>query len=236
MGLAGRPGEGLEDVPRVHQVLEHGTGRGGAVDWREQRQEGRPVPCERPERLAEGLMLRPGLAGETGRVGGEEGERMVAVVLVLRQVEVDSPDEVPDGVLGLQIGLDASPMVADLLAEERFELRPPGPEPGRIHVLAAGQRRRLAGEPVELVRWGRDVHLGAPLLDVAEAAESGDEEPREVPEECQRGRKPGGDLDGAEVKEPGGRPAGEGGRDRPRRPRVERGGVRAFEEAEPSRA
>jgi hypothetical protein len=220
--LAGRPGQRLEDVSRVHQVLEHGAGRGGAIDRSEQGQQRRPVPGERPERLAEGLMLRPGLAGEAGRVGREEAEGMVAVVLVLRQVKVDSPDEVPDGVLGLQVGLDAPPMVADLLAEERLELRPPGLEPGHIHVLAPGERRRLSGEPVELPERGRNVHLGAPLLDVAEAAEPGDEEPREVPEESQRRRKPGRDLDGTEVKEPGGWPADEGGRDRRGRPRIER--------------
>jgi hypothetical protein len=133
---------------------------------------------------------------------------------VLGQVEVDAPDEVPDGVLGLQVSLDASPMAANRFAEECVELRPPGPEPGRIHVLAAGQRRHFAGKPVELAWRGRDVHLSAPLLDVADTAEPGHEEPREVPEESQRGGEPGGDFDGPEVKEPGGRPAGEGGRDR----------------------
>ena len=126
-------------------------------------------------------------------------------------------------------------MAANRFAEECVELRPPGPEPGRIHVLAAGQRRHFAGKPVELAWRGRDVHLSAPLLDVADTAEPGHEEPREVPEESQRGGEPGGDFDGPEVKEPGGRPAGKGGHDRLGRPRAERRGVRAFEETEPPR-
>jgi hypothetical protein len=160
---------------------------------------------------------------------------MVAVVLVLRQVEIDAPDEVPDGVLGLQIGLDASRVAADLLTEERLEVGPPLLETGRIDVLGSRQRRDLAGELLEGVRGDRDVDLGSPLLEIADGAEPGDEEPCEVPEESQCRRKRGGDLDGAEVKEPGGRSADEGGRDRLSRPRVERWRVRALEEAEPSR-
>ena len=81
MGFTGRPGERLEDVPRVHQVLQQGAVGGGAVDRGEQGWERRPIPREGAERLTEGLMLRPGLAGEPGRVGREEGEGMVAVVL-----------------------------------------------------------------------------------------------------------------------------------------------------------
>ncbi len=235
VGLARRPGQGLEDVSRVHQLLEERAARGGAVDGSEQGQERRPVPGKVPERLAEGLMLRPGLAREPGRVGGEKGEWMVAVVLVLRQVEVHAPDEVPDRVLCPEVGLDASRVAADLVAEECLELRPPRREPGDVDVLGAGQRRRLAREPVQLAgRRDGDVHLCASLLDVADAAEPGDEEPREVPEESQRGRKLGRDLDGAQVKEPGGRPAGEGRHDCGGRRRIERRLVWALDNAEPS--
>jgi hypothetical protein len=37
---------------------------------------------------------------------------MVGVLLVLRQVEVDPPDEVPDGVPGLEVRLDAALVAA----------------------------------------------------------------------------------------------------------------------------
>ena len=155
--------------------------------------------------------------------------------LVLRQVEIDSPDEIPDGVLGLEVRLDASPVTADLLAEERLEIRPPRLEASRVDVLGSGQRRRFAGEPVEHARRDRDIDLGSLLLEVADGTEPGDEESREVPEESQRRRKLGGHLDGAKMKQPGSRSAGEGGRDRLGRPGVERWGVRVFEKPEPSR-
>ena len=235
VGLARRPGERLEDVSGVHQVLEQGAAGRGAADGGEERQERRPVAGKGAERLAEGLMLRAGPAREPGRVGGEKREGMIAVLLVLRQVEVDASDEVPDGVPGLEVRLDAALVAADLLSEERLELLPPRLEPLRIDVLGSGQGRGLAREPVDHPRRDRDLHLGASLLEVADGAEPGDEEPREVPEEAQVRRQRGGHLDGAEMKEPGGRSLGEGGRDRPGRPRVERRRVGAVEEAEPAR-
>jgi hypothetical protein len=88
---------------------------------------------------------------------------------------------------------------------------------------------------VEQTRRDRDIDLGSPLLEIADGTKPGNEEPCEVPEESQRRRKRGGDLDGAEMKEPGGRSIGEGGRDRLGQLRVERRRVRALEEAEPPR-
>src|SRR5437762_12323439 len=126
-------------------------------------------------------------------------------------------------------------MAADLLAEECLEIGPPRMESSRIDVLGSGQRRRLAGDPVEQARRDRDIDLGSQLLEVADSTEPGHEAPCEVLEESQCRRKRGGDLDGAEVKESGGRFAGEGGCDRLGRPRVERWRVGTLEEAEPSR-
>ena len=112
MRLVRRPRQRLEDVARVHEVLQQGAHGGGPVDRGEQGQERRPVPGEGPERLAERLMLRSRLARDPGGVGGEESEGMVRIGLVLRQVEVDAADEVPHAVPGEEVRLDAAPVPA----------------------------------------------------------------------------------------------------------------------------
>ena len=109
--LRGSPAQRMEDIPGIDHRLQPGAMFRGALHRQEQGQQ--LVPVRRSgvfaQRLAEGDVLRLRLGGKAGGVGRHEGEGLVGIAAVFRQVEMHPADQVPGRIQGGQEGLQSGP-------------------------------------------------------------------------------------------------------------------------------
>src|SRR5713226_8231654 len=98
----------MEDLARLHHLLEPRAAFRRALDWKQQREEALLVDSARvlAQGLAERQMLSLAVRRQPARVGGQEGEGKLLVPAVFGQVEVHPSQEVPDRVQALQEVLD----------------------------------------------------------------------------------------------------------------------------------
>src|SRR4051794_3992187 len=97
MGFPRRPREGGIDIPGIAELAYQFRGSGGPRN-REQEGEHRLAvlfPGVLLERPAKGLVFHLALWRQTVRERGEEGERIIRVPLVLRQVQRHATDVSP---------------------------------------------------------------------------------------------------------------------------------------------
>ena len=132
------------------------------------------------ERARQRTMLHPAPGARAHRVGGEEGERVLLVAAVLRQVQAHLADDVPRGVARTQPVPDRTAMGADLLGERAVEVGPARGNPVGVDVLAAVHGRNGAGHPAALIRGAVDFDPLAPFLEIGHGTESGHERATEV--------------------------------------------------------
>ncbi len=226
--LDGRPGLRLEEPARVGERLHEGAPLRGALDGLEEREESPAIGGRGglADGVAERAVLRLPARGETGGVGGEEGEGLLGIAPVLGEVEVHASDDAPGPILGREPRLDRAGRGRELGAPGFEDVMPERPEDVGREVLPAGDRRGAGGEPLELTLARRGIGMLAPLLEVGERAERRDEGAAEVPPEGEDRRERRSRLGGAEVEEAGGVTALEGFADPPRRRRFRRGLVR----------
>src|SRR5215471_12117514 len=92
------------DLPAVDYGFEPRALLCGALDGHQQREEAFAVPCAGIllHRPTERRMLRLGLGGKPCRVSRQESERGFFVLPIFREVEMNSPDQVPCRMTGLE--------------------------------------------------------------------------------------------------------------------------------------
>ncbi len=163
MRLRGRPGERLEHGAAVDQVLRDGARPRGALHRLEQGEQRRLVARAGvlAQRLSEREMLGFRPRRQPRRVGRQEGEGRVGIVLVLREVEADAPDEIPRRARLPQECLDGAVPGRELVTNGGGHPRTQIGEDGRRQVLAARHRRRRGGQRGQLVRRDLDLDLRA---------------------------------------------------------------------------
>ena len=168
MRLRGCPRERLEHGAAIDQILRDGARPRGALHRLEQGQQRRLVARAGvlAQRLSEGEMLGLRPRRQPRRVGRHEGEGRVGIVLVLREVEADAPDEIPRRACLPQECLDSAVPRGELVADGGGHPRTQIREDGWRHVFAARHRRRRGGQRGQLVRRDLDVDLRAQRFDI----------------------------------------------------------------------
>ena len=217
VGLGRGPGQGLEELPGIHQPPDPLAVLGSGVHGRQQAHEGVLVAGAGIllQRAAEGLVLDAAGLRQPRRVGGQEGERVVLVALVLGQVETDPPDLVPAGGVLAQPG--AETRAGQLAPHPGVEVAPQRRERAGVEVFGARHRGSPGGQGGQLP--GRRFELRARRIALRGAAQPGEVEGGEVAPEGEG--RPQRDLRpaGGQRQEAGGR-AGAEGLGHARRPRV----------------
>ena len=107
--LRGSPAQRMKDIAGVDHRLQPGAMFRGALHRQEQGQQ--PVPVCRSgvfaQCLAEGNVLCLCLGGKASGVGRHEGEWLVGIAAVFRQIEMHPTDQVPRPIQGGQEGLQS---------------------------------------------------------------------------------------------------------------------------------
>ena len=97
----------MKNLPGIDHVLEPAAAFRGTLNRHEQRKQ--RVPVRRSGVFAQGLaerhMLGFGLGRQPRGVGRHEGEGLLRIAPVFRQIEMHPPDQVPGGVQVLEKGL-----------------------------------------------------------------------------------------------------------------------------------
>ena len=203
----------MEDLARVHQAPHERALLGGALHGPEEREELLAIAGVLSDRLAERRVLHASVPGEARRVRREEREGSRLVALVLREVEADPPDHVPDRALALQVRLDRAREAPEVGSHLRIERGPRPRERIGRQVLGAGHRRRGRCEPCEIA-FGRSELERAPHgLEIGHPAEPRQKELADVTPERERGRQLRRELHRPEVQEAAARPLRERRRD-----------------------
>ncbi len=203
------------DVAAGDQLPDQLALLGGPRKGREQGQELAPVPgagvlLEGPP---QGAVHGPGLRGDLVDVGGEEGEGVVGLALVLGQMEADAADDIPDGAVSLQVTLDAIGQASGLGGEGLAELGPQLAKHLRRDQLGAEHRWGSLGEAGDLVGLGdrKMLRFGG----VGGGAGFGHEGLAKVAPVGQGGVQVDADLPGAQVEQAGAAACVEGLEDPP---------------------
>ena len=97
----------MKNLPGIDHFLEPAAAFRGTLNRHEQRKQS--VPVRRSGVFAQGLaerhMLGFGLRRQPGGVGRHEGEGLLRIAPVFRQIEMHPPDQVPGGIQVLEKGL-----------------------------------------------------------------------------------------------------------------------------------
>ena len=141
------------------------------------------------ERPAQGLVLHLPLRRQAVGEGGQEGEGVIGVALVLGEVERHAADESPLGIALAQIALRPAGMPLDLGAGERVEVAPPAGEDVRVQVFQPGHGRGLEDGAVEIGRGRRDLGDRPARFRDGGPAEFGEVEPGDRASELERRRQ-----------------------------------------------
>jgi hypothetical protein len=141
------------DVASVDQLADECALLGCSGKRRQQREKLLTVlrPSVVLERSAQRQVLRLGLFGDLVNVGGDEGEWILEIALVLGEMEADAADDVPDRAVRLQITLDAVVVSLGLGLESRTRVRPDVCKQLGCQQLGALHRRRGLAHVPQLV-------------------------------------------------------------------------------------
>ena len=158
MRFRGRPGQRVIDVARVHQLADELTVLRRPGQGRQQREQLAPVarPGVLLEGPAQGQMRGRGPPGDFAHVGGNEGKGIVRIAPVLRQMQADPADHVPDRALGLQIVLNAALGPSRPFGQCYADVQPQGMKKLRRDRLRArhGRRGLDGGSDLQRIRVG----------------------------------------------------------------------------------
>ena len=188
MRLRGRPGERLEHGAAIDEILCDRARPRGALHGLEQGQQRCLVACAGV--LTQGLSEREMLGfrprGQSCRVGRQEGEGRIGIVLVLRKVEADAPDEIPRRACLPQECLDSAVPGGELVTNGGGHPRTQIGKDSWCQVLAARHRRRRGSQRSQLVRRDLDLDLRAQSFEILGGAQPHDERSPDVAPEAQR--------------------------------------------------
>ena len=155
--FGGSPAQRMKDFPGIDHRLQPGALFRGALHRQKQRQQ--LVPVGRPgvfaQRLTEGDVLCLRLRGKAGGVGRHEGEGVVGIAAVFRQIEVTPADQVPGGVQRGQEGLQSGPRGGEGRCERPCHLIPQRQQDVLGQIFRPGHHRRGQHQGGKFRRGGR---------------------------------------------------------------------------------
>ena len=98
IGIGGQPAQRVIDLAGVHHRAQPFAQLRRALHRRQQRKKPRLTLSvgELGQRLGERQVLRLAVGRDARSVGGEEGERRLSVSAVLREIEMDAANQIPD--------------------------------------------------------------------------------------------------------------------------------------------
>ena len=158
MRFRGRPGQRVIDVARVHQLADELTVLRRPGQGRQQREQLAPVagPGVFRECPAQRQMRGPGPRGDFAHVGRDKGKGIVRIAPVLRQMQADPADHVPDRILRLEITLNAALGRSRPVGQCYADIQPQGMKELRRDRLRArhGRRGLDGGSDLQRIRVG----------------------------------------------------------------------------------
>ena len=98
IGIGGQPAQRVIDLAGVHHRAQPSALLRRALHRRQQRKKPRLTLSVRElgQRLRKRQVLRLAVGRDARSVGGEEGERRLSVFAVLREIEMDAANQIPD--------------------------------------------------------------------------------------------------------------------------------------------
>ena len=160
-----------------------------------------PAPAYSRSAWPSGRWRRTPSAREAGRIGRHEGERIIRVAAIFREIEMHPSDETPAAVARFQKILEGELALGELDFQGALHGLPERNQDLRSQIFAALHRRRLVDQRGEIAR-GRRGKVTSPvrLRRFSERAEIGDEAVGEIAPPDERRRQAAARLAGAELQ------------------------------------
>ena len=164
VGRGRGPGQGVVDLAGLQHVLDERAVLGCALQWGEQRHQ-LAAPARTgvlSQGAAQGHVLDLLPSRDMAGVGGDEGEGVAGIALVLGQVQADAARQVPDRIAARQEALEVAIALGGALGQRLARLRPQPLEQRQCDALGAAHGGRLGRQRRERcgVGFGQAQGLG----------------------------------------------------------------------------
>ena len=154
------------------------------------------------QRLPERQMAQGAMRRERGRIGRHEGEGIVRVLAVLRQVEMHASHETPSAVAVFEKLLERKPAFHEFGDEGVLHAAPQRLQHTGLQIFGTLHRRRLVDQGGEIVkRQRRDMRRLSGLLRIIARAQRSHKSHGECAPKGERGREMAPRLAGAKLQE-----------------------------------